>query len=339
MHGEITLKKIAEVCGVSAATVSQILNNRPSNYSSEKTKKLVLETARRLGYRKNFVYALMHGEKTATVAIMLHMHRGMYEEYMRDLVLRLTQAFELRNHACYVVVLGPDAEENLRKTREYLSRGVGYFIMLYNPVGFEEIAELVEKSGALLTGINDTCPRYVMSDYQEPFRRLLNHVRSKVGEEYRFLNLSASLSCPRCTVLHSLYPELSFEELTRTYVRTLEPFKELPESFPQEAYNAGFSTALKVISEEPRIKALVCTNDAFALGAAAAVRKSGKTVGEDVLLTGCNNDSTLHYFPDPISSIDFNWGKHIDTLADAALSQEPCRFKFSAELIIREKNQ
>ena len=336
MNGQVTLKKIAEVCGLSVATVSQIINNRPNNYSSEKTKTLVLNTARDLGYRKNFVYSLMHGEKTNTVALMVHMHRGMHEEYLRDLIIRISRLLEERNHTCYVAALGQDAEENLRKTSEYLSRGVGCFILLNNPVGYEKIADLIERSGALLTGISDSCRRYVMIDCRQPFRELIAYVRSHAGENYRFLTRKDSFQSLRWSVFQELYPEMSQEELQKVYFRFLEPFDENPELFQEQAFSAGFHTARKVLQGEPAVKALVCVNDAFAVGAAAGVRKSGMTVGKDIIITGFNNDSALRYHPDPVSTIDLNWDKHVSALVDGALNKTPCQLKFQARLIIRD---
>ena len=338
MNGQVTLKKIAEVCGLSVPTVSQIINNRPNNYSSEKTKALVLNTARELGYRKNFVYSLMHGEKTHTVALMVHMHRGMHEEYLRDLIIRIARLLEERNYTCYVAALGQEGEENIRKIREYLSRGVGCFICLNNPVGYERIAALVEKSGALLTGISDSCRRYVMIDCQQPFKDLIAYVRSRVGENYRFLTLKDSFQSLRWAVFSDLYPELDQAALQKRYFRFLEPFEELPELFQEQAFTAGFQTAQKILREEPAVKALVCVNDAFAVGAAAGVRKSGRIVGKDIIITGFNNDSALRYHPDPVSTIDLNWDKHVEVLVDHALSKKNCQLKFQGRLIIRDSD-
>ena len=48
-----TIKEIAKECGVSVATVSNILNHKPG--ASDATRELVLETAKKLDYTPNYV--------------------------------------------------------------------------------------------------------------------------------------------------------------------------------------------------------------------------------------------------------------------------------------------
>ena len=47
MAGQVSLKSIAEACSLSVSTVSQILNDKPNNFSSEETKRRVREAARK----------------------------------------------------------------------------------------------------------------------------------------------------------------------------------------------------------------------------------------------------------------------------------------------------
>ena len=67
----VSLKTIATEAGLSVSTVSEILSNRANNFSSEITKHKVRQIANAVGYRPNFGYKLMRGEKTKTVSIIL----------------------------------------------------------------------------------------------------------------------------------------------------------------------------------------------------------------------------------------------------------------------------
>jgi LacI family transcriptional regulator len=63
-----TIKDIARECGVSANTVSSVLNNKPGEVS-QATRLRVLETMRRLNYRPNAAARRMVGKRTYTVGI------------------------------------------------------------------------------------------------------------------------------------------------------------------------------------------------------------------------------------------------------------------------------
>lgn len=63
-----TIKELAKCCGVSVATVSNILNNKPG--ASEKTRKLVLEMAEKLNYTPNVVAKNLKLQKTRSIGVI-----------------------------------------------------------------------------------------------------------------------------------------------------------------------------------------------------------------------------------------------------------------------------
>ncbi|MCR4742499.1 MAG: LacI family transcriptional regulator [Treponema sp.] len=65
----ITLKEIAERCGVSIATVSNILNGK-TNFSEE-TKERILEVIKETGYRPNYMARTLRAHKTNTIGIIV----------------------------------------------------------------------------------------------------------------------------------------------------------------------------------------------------------------------------------------------------------------------------
>ena len=64
----ITLKELAQICGVSITTVSNILNNKPK--VSEETRKRVLEVVKQTGYQPNYFAQGMRKQKTRIVGII-----------------------------------------------------------------------------------------------------------------------------------------------------------------------------------------------------------------------------------------------------------------------------
>ena len=64
----ITLKEIAKECGVSTATVSNILNGK--NKVSEETRKRVMEVVNQRGYKLNYVAQGLRRQKTQTIGVI-----------------------------------------------------------------------------------------------------------------------------------------------------------------------------------------------------------------------------------------------------------------------------
>lgn len=70
MAQKVTLRDIAEVCGVSVATVSYVLNRKSGQKISEPTRKKVLQIAHLLGYKKSEVLTSMESVKTGAIALL-----------------------------------------------------------------------------------------------------------------------------------------------------------------------------------------------------------------------------------------------------------------------------
>lgn len=66
----ITAKDIAKVCGISQATVSYVINNKEGKKISDKTRDLVLETARNLEYIPNSSARTMRTNKSMSIGVV-----------------------------------------------------------------------------------------------------------------------------------------------------------------------------------------------------------------------------------------------------------------------------
>lgn len=67
-NGMVTLKEVAERCGVSATTVSNVINGKAK--TSEETKKRIMKVIKETGYRPNYMAQGLRVKKTRTVAII-----------------------------------------------------------------------------------------------------------------------------------------------------------------------------------------------------------------------------------------------------------------------------
>jgi len=67
-----TLKSVAQRVGLTASTVSAVLNNSSASHSvPERTKKRILAAARHLNYRPNFLARSLRVNRTYTIGVIL----------------------------------------------------------------------------------------------------------------------------------------------------------------------------------------------------------------------------------------------------------------------------
>ena len=140
-----TLKTIAERAGLSQSTVSQILNRKANDFSSEKTRQLVFQLAHELGYKQKFGHKVLRGDKTNTLALLISMHNMTLQEHVQKLLTQLLTSFGNKNYGSYTVVMESSSERNLQIVQELCARGTDQFIFLGVSPGHEQLLAAILK--------------------------------------------------------------------------------------------------------------------------------------------------------------------------------------------------
>jgi len=66
-----TIKQVAKLANVAPATVSEVLNNRPTCWASQATRDRIIDVATRIGYRANPAARALRGKRTQTVGLIV----------------------------------------------------------------------------------------------------------------------------------------------------------------------------------------------------------------------------------------------------------------------------
>src|SRR5262252_9771671 len=92
-EAQVTLKSVAEHLGLTPGTVSAVLNNSAASRSiPERTRSRIVEAARQLNYRPNFMARSLRVQRTYTIGVILEEIGDPYgsmimsgiEEYTRE---------------------------------------------------------------------------------------------------------------------------------------------------------------------------------------------------------------------------------------------------------------
>ncbi len=346
MAAKVTLKTIAEYTGVSVPTVSQILNNRKSNYCSEATRQKVLNAAKKFHYRPNFGYQLMRGRKTNTFAMLTSSGNYYNEAKQRQLLLSVLRSFNQRGCTVYVHSLGNHAEQNCELVRNLIHRGVESVIIYGHPFGMNEIIDILIQSEVNFIGTEDICPRYAGNGSELGRVRILKYLTETTGGDFKFVHFG-DINPDRkyLRALHRAFPELSFREAMEKYVyQTPQPEAVSSPNWVSNntenmrlSWQCGYQ-AMENILKMPHVpQAVMFANDACAIGGGGCLLAPGNEKFRDkIIIAGYNNDIQLESFPLPIISGEDDIFRQAQILVERSMDNDPCMISVPPRLHFRK---
>lgn len=166
----VTIKVIAEICGVSRGTVDRVIHNR-GNVSKE-TEELVRETIKRLGYTPNITGRILAAKKKQFKIGVILISKG--NPFFDDVLKGINRAAEeYREYGVSVFIHeleGYDVEKQIKKMDELRDK---VDAIILNPIQdklvVDKINELV-KQGLIMINVNTDVENsdrlyYIGSDY------------------------------------------------------------------------------------------------------------------------------------------------------------------------------
>jgi LacI family transcriptional regulator len=301
---EITIYDIAKVLGVSTATVSRALKNNPA--VSKSTRRKVLQTARKMGYRPNNFASNLRSRKTHTIGIIIH------ELNSNFIISVLTGIEKVTAEAGYDIIIAHSSEtvkkeianaHNLfHKRVDGLVASLAYdtedlshfdpFIKKGTPIVFfdrvEEKAVGVKvvidnvKAGFMATGhlIRQGCRDIV--HITGSLRRNVYADRLKGYQEALLAN------------------GLAYRE-DRVIINDLSD-------------KAGLEATRRILAMQPRPDGLFVTNDFCASVVMQGLKEAGVNIPNDIAVVGFNNDIICKIVEPRLTTIDYP-GREIGEVA------------------------
>ena len=327
-----TIKDIAQVAGVSPATVSRVLNYDKSMSVSDETRKKIFDIAEQLNYKKS-----KRQKKTAPQT-----HRIAIVEWYTELE-------ELDDLYYYSIRLGIE-----KKAQELGYDIVRIFnndslsqleqidgIIAIGKFSSKQVKELEQYSPALVFVDSDTLDQghsCVTTDFEHVVTHVLDHFLQQGIREIGMIagreetaDGTTSLDDPR---LACFCRYLSDKGLYQpTYVKTGK--------FSSES---GYQLMKDMIDEqkEQMPKAFFIASDALSVGALRALQEAGIAVPQDVQIISFNDTSIAKYVYPPLSTVTVfteEMGKQALQMLDQMIKTDespiPYMIKLSTKLTLR----
>lgn len=270
----VTILDVARATGVSAQTVSRVVNNRPG--MREATRQRVQEAIERLGYRPDGIARGLVTRRTLTLGLVVpDIANPFFPEIVQG-------AEEVAWEAGYNLFLC-DVREDLRREEAALrslhDKRVDGVIVCSARLHDDVLWPLLKTHPAAVV-VNRRAPEQIASsvrvDYASGIRKAVQHLRARGCRTLGFLAGPAYA-----------YGGL---ERARGFAEALEAAGHFPDpelSLPCPPYlEGGYDVARSLFGHHGEVDGLICYNDLVALGALRACAELGRRVPEDVSVVG-----------------------------------------------------
>jgi LacI family transcriptional regulator len=264
-----TIYQVAELAGVSIATVSRVL--RGTTPVSEPTRKRVMEAMTALRFTPSRLGRSLAERQHAANGIVFPDLSG---PYFAEVVLGYE---EVAAEVCRsVLILSTHGRQAAREAVLDLASRVDGMVVLLRTVGDDVIEELVARGLPVVVVAREPIDGVdaVSTENPRSAAALTHHLLEHGYQRFSFLGdpTSSTDASERWTGLT--------DTLRATGLQV--PREPALCSFSEEG---GYQAATAVLRTAP-VQALVCANDEIALGAIAAVEELGLRVPDDVAVTG-----------------------------------------------------
>ena len=268
----VRLKDIAEVCGVSVATVSRALNGL-TNENRERTA-YILRTAKEMGYYPNVAARTLKTSRSNTIGVLYE--NVMTHEYFSSVLEALRRQADMRGYD--LMMIGDWRGDKSGNYFEHVRRrNLDGVAVISADFDSSNVIRLVTSAipSVIIDHFYEGCD-CVSSDNRASMERI---VRYAWGQGHR-----------RIAMIHGEIGSVSRERLAGFYKVCAELGIRVKEGFVREGLFANPENCVELIHKmmqmEDRPTCILCPDDYSCLGAVLALESEGIHVPDDISLIG-----------------------------------------------------
>ncbi len=292
MEQNISIKDIAEMCGVSVATVSRVINNngRISQATREKVKKVIEET----GYRPSELAAGLRSAKTRNIGIIV-------PDITNEFFARITLAAqnELMQQGYGTLICNTDENPEVQKKQLSMLKSSCVAGMIF--ISGEDISD---------EQMTDGIPKVFVDRIPwNAERKGAVTVRSDGFEGARLA--TEELIGKGCRKIAALFDGRALSTQVERYSGYIRAHKEAGLEVPQNLYlpvdgvklNAGYKAIHHLLDKGVEFDGIFCYSDPLAMGALHALCERGIKVPEQVKIVGYDDSFPVRFCNPALTSV------------------------------------
>ncbi|MFO7968549.1 MAG: LacI family DNA-binding transcriptional regulator [Bacillota bacterium] len=286
----VTLDKIAQACNVSITTVSRVLNDDQTLNVSLETRKKVIETANRLGYKKK--------KKTNNNSL----HIGVVLWYDTKQEIDDPYFMEIRHG-----IEKLSKEQDVYIMTIYRENNVFNLDQIKNVDGIIAIGKFTEKEINAFERITpaivfvDSSPskhKYdsVVIDYQDAVKQVLNYM---IDNGYKNIGYLGAYEKINDTILFGERREQYF----RQYLEKKDLYNPSHVHIGEFTSLSGYSLMQNAIKDNKLADIYFCANDSIAIGALKAIHEANISIPKKIAIIGFNDIAQSQYVHPSLTTV------------------------------------
>jgi DNA-binding LacI/PurR family transcriptional regulator len=280
----VTLKAVAAHVGLSAGTVSAVLNDAPSaKHIPKPTRERIIAAARKLDYRPNFFARSLRKQRTFTIGVIAH---EIGDGYSSSVIAGIEDSARQKNYFFVTGVHRHNQELFDKYSRLLLQRGAEGIITL----DFDLVHSLPVPAVAIPGHRENEGVTNIVLDHHRAAELAMKHLTSLGHRRIAILkgHPDSADSETRWKAVQEVAQEIGLE---------LDPELVIPIESTDSTPSLGYPFAKRLVEKKRPFTALFAYNDISAIGAIRAFREVGLRVPEDISVVGFDDipAAAFHY--------------------------------------------
>lgn len=323
-----SIKDIAKELKLAVSTVSMALNDHP-NINID-TKKLVMETAKKMNYVKNGIAVDLQRKKTNTILLVV-------EDASRAYFSKFIEGFQKYiSEYEYDLLISTTYKGNMKTALRYISESRVDGAVVFTKSISDDFLKRYESPSLPIVAVGRKISAenlYSIYGEGETGAKLLTEYLIEQGHK-RIAFMKAS-----GTTIGSSSRYKGFKEvLKKAGLLDEHIFIDAKES----TFIAGYNTTKELIKEHANIDAIFYANDDIAYGGMEALKEQGIKIPEDISIVGSNDLPLSQYVKPSLTTTLGNQvimaSKAVDILMKALKKEkiEKKTIRMESEIVIRE---
>jgi LacI family transcriptional regulator len=309
----VTLKEIAQVVGLSTATVSRVLNFDQTLSVTAKTRQIIIETAEAMKYEPPRARNRANQQGLSKIALVHYLRpdQELIDPYYVSLRLGIEsrcQALKVETVKVYHTDSQPDAS---------LLQGASGIIAIGRH-DENEIAWLMRHNrNIVFADFSPPSDEFdcVESDLALAMRKLLQSL-TKAG--YKRIAFAGWVD------VYDGVPSSQPERRCRAYMQWAQDAGVFDERIcltGNKTEESGYTLTRQILSQDERPDALITANDSMAIGAYRAIHEMGLSIPDDIAVASFNDISVAQFLNPPLTTVHLPAQEIGETAVELLLEQ------------------
>lgn len=293
----MTIKDIAESCGVSISTVSRVLNNHPD--VSPKVREKVLETARKAHYVPNNSARDLVKARSEGIGLIV---RGVGNPFFTEVIHAIERAIDAAGYSMSLHQIGTDDDELLSGAALARAKKLKGLIFLGGKGDYQS-------SDIAILDVPFVCCTYTVRFTQLPRESYSSVAIDDKMEGYRAVRMLLDKGHRKIGVLLNSKHDHSIGELRYMgYCEALAGVgSTVEESLVEETGSFSLSDAYeatgRLVRRRPDLTAIFTISDTMGMAAIKALHDLGRAVPEDCSVISIDGMDMTNYILPPLATM------------------------------------